>query len=164
MIALFKFIHIAALLPWCAALVALPLLLARHDAHASASRYARLRRASHFTYVWAMTPLAVLTVTAGTVLIFLRGVFEPWLFAKLAVVGVLVLLHAWLGHVIVQTGERGGDYPAPHAGLLVALGLAAMTATLVLVLAKPVLPADVLPTWLQAPQARQLPWLDEVPN
>jgi len=162
MIAAFKFLHIAALSIWCAGLVALPLLLARHHPADNQSEFARTRLVTHQVYVAIVTPAAVIAITMGTALIFLRGVFVPWMFAKLAVVGLLVLMHAWIGHITVKVGEERGDYRSPPAGLLVGSSLLVMLAILILVLGKPVLEEGLVPAWLLRSQGQPLP-LREVP-
>lgn len=160
-IPVFKAVHIAALAIWCAGLLVLPLMLARHDPALPAAEFRVIRRACHVTYTLCATPAAVIAVIAGTWLIFLRETFVPWLFAKLAVVALLVAVHAWIGHVL----EREADRPAPlmpHPFVPVALSLALMIAILTLVLAKPALGWIVFPDWLLQPRGGQLPF--DVPS
>ena len=154
-----KGVHIAALLLWCAGLLALPLMLARHTADEEQADYTRLRLLTHFSYSWVVTPAGVVAIIAGTWLIFLRGVVEPWFFAKLVAVGLLVVLHAWIGHVVVLMSERRGDYIPARPGLLLVGSMTIMLAALLLVLGKPVLP-DITPDWLERPLGRQLPFSD----
>lgn len=162
MITALKFLHIAALSIWCAGLVGLPLVLAKHDKHHEQLDFARLRILTHQAYVRIVTPAAVIAITAGTALIFLRDVFVPWMFAKLVVVGLLVLLHAWIGHVTVLVGERQGAYAPDRGWPSLTLALAAMAAVLTLVLGKPLLGEQLMPEWLLTPQDQRLP-VDEVP-
>lgn len=162
MITALKFLHIAALCIWCAGLVALPLLLAKHDVGDAQLEYARLRVLTHTAFIAIITPAAVLAIGLGTALLFLRGVFVPWMFAKLVLVGVLVLVHARIGHVTIRMGEEG-DYVPPVAWRLVLLSGTAMVAVLVLVLGKPNLSDGLAPAWLLAPQDQPLP-VDEVPR
>ena len=163
MIAALKFFHIAALSIWCAGLVGLPLLLARHNRGDDQHQYSRRRRVTHVAYVGVVTPAAVIAIALGTALIFLRDVFVPWMFVKLALVGLLVLAHAWLGHVTLQVGERQGDYTTPHpAPLLMVSGLT-MLVILILVLGKPLVGDEILPAWLLSPRGHLLP-VDEVPR
>jgi putative membrane protein len=113
--------------------------------------------------VGVVTPAAVIAIALGTLLVFLRDVFVPWMFVKLALVGVLVLAHAWIGHMTLQVGEQHGDYKPPPAGPLLAVSGAAMLAILVLVLGKPLLAEWLAPSWLLTPQGQPLP-VDEVPR
>ncbi|MGE7204278.1 CopD family protein [Sphingomonas sp. NPDC019816] len=156
-----KGVHIAALILWCAGLIALPLLLAKHSVSEVQTTYTRLRLLTHDGYTMIVTPAAVIAIAAGTVLIYLRGVFEPWMFAKLVAVGLLVCLHALVGHTVVLMSERRGEYAPPSPVPLVVGSIATMTIVLLLVLAKPVVP-DIAPAWLKAPQNRQLP-VEETP-
>lgn len=162
MIAAAKFLHIAALSIWCAGLIALPLLLARHDPGDRQHDFSRLRFVTHYAYTRVVTPAAVLAIAIGTALIFLRDVFTPWMFAKLVAVGMLVLLHAWIGHVTLRVGEEQGDYDTPAAAPLVGASLAVMAIILVLVLGKPLLGDNLIPEWLRQSQDQPLP-VDEVP-
>ena len=161
-VALFKFVHIAALLVWCAGLIAMPIMLAQHRHGDSQHRYARIRKFTHYSYTHLVTPAAVIAVAAGIVLIFLRSTFVPWFFAKLAFVGALVVLHALIGGVVVQMGEEKGDVIAPRPLIPVALVIAVIVAILALVLGKPVFSRDAAPDWLQTPRNQSLP-VDEVP-
>lgn len=163
MVLALKALHVAALIVWCAGLLALALLLTVHDPQHGQSIFARLRRLTHYSYTGLVTPAAVLAIAAGTALVFARGVFEPWLFAKLAAVGVLVVLHAWLGLAVSKIGETAGRHQPPSARLAFAVALPAMAAALLLVLAKPELPAGLLPEALDAPRYRALP-LDATPT
>lgn len=157
MITLFKFLHIGALLVWCAGLLGLPLLLAKHRPEELQLDYARLRFVTHYSYVRIVTPAAVLAISFGTVLIFLRGVFVPWLFVKLVAVGGLVAIHAYIGHITLLMGERVGKYQPPGGRFLVGLSLLALLVILVLVLGKPIIAAELLPSWLLEPQDQPLP-------
>jgi putative membrane protein len=162
MIAAIKLLHIAALSIWCAGLIGLPLLLAKHDQDDQQEDFSRLRVLTHQAYIRVVTPAAVIAIALGTALIFLRGVFVPWMFAKLVLVGVLVLLHGWIGHVTVSIGEGKGDYAPRRAWPFLMAAAAAMLIILLLVLGKPVLGEGLVPGWLVQPQDQPLP-VDEVP-
>lgn len=160
-VSLVKALHIAALILWCAGLVALPLMLAKHRTGEKQADYARLRLLTHDSYAFIVTPAAVVAIAAGTLLIYLRGVFEPWMFAKLVAVGLLVTLHALVGHTVLLMSERRGEYTPPAPIPLTVGSIATMIVVLLLVLSKPIIP-DILPQWLKVPQHRQLP-VDETP-
>jgi uncharacterized membrane protein len=164
MIVAIKFLHIAALCLWCAGLVGLPMVLARHHAGDDQSEYTRLRVLTHKAYTGIVTPAAVIAVAMGTALVFMRGLFVPWMFAKLVGVGVLVLLHAWIGHVTLIVGERQGTYDPPRGWPFITVTIAtlAMVTILLLVLGKPALDDRLAPDWLVQPQDQPLP-VDEVP-
>lgn len=162
MIAILKFFHIAALCVWCAGLVGLPLLLACHHPRDAQADFARLRIVTHQAYVGIVTPAAVIAIALGTALIFLRDVFVPWLFVKLVLVGALVLIHAWLGHVTLKAGEHHGQYEPPPGAPFVTLSAIAMLTILFLVLGKPLIGEGLAPAWLLRPQGQPLP-VGEVP-
>lgn len=162
MIALIKAVHLATLAVWCAGLIALPVVMQVYGrtprVHTQAG-FAEFRLLSHRAYTRVITPAAVVTITAGTLLFVLEGLRDPWMLAKLGAVAGMVLIHAWLGHQISQTGEGAGRYriPPPMPALLGALVF--MGLTLWLVLAKPDLAplTDHLPDWLLQPVGRELP-------
>ncbi len=157
-----KALHLGFLALWMAGLFALPRMLARHDGGLLHAEFAQIRRATHYAYVWAVTPAAVLTIATGTMLIFLREVFAIWLFGKLVLVTGLVALHAWIGHTIVAVAETDGRHQPPEA-LVPSLILALLViGVLTVVLAKPELEELPIPALLLEPLGRQLPF--DVPN
>lgn len=159
---IFKAIHIVGLTIWCGGLLALPLMLSRHDPAIPVEDYRMIRRASHLTYTMCVTPAAVIAVIAGTWLIFLREMFTPWLYAKLAVVALLVLAHGWIGHVVVRIGEKPTEHTPPSPVLPIAAVIIPTVAILVLALAKPPLAGINFPQWLIEPRGGQL--LFDVPS
>ena len=158
LIPLFKGAHIAALCIWCGGLLALPLMLSRHDPAVTRDDYRRIRRATHLTYTICVTPAAVIAVIAGTWLIFLREAFVPWLYAKLFFVALLVAAHAWIGHVMVDVAETPWRDRPPPPILPIAATLLPVVAILVLVLGKPELGWIAFPDWLLEPRGIQFPF------
>lgn len=153
MIPILKAAHIAALLIWCAGLLALPALLVQHARAGTQEELGQLRRFVRRLYVVVLPPAAVLAVALGTLLIFERAVFVGWMFAKLAVVGLLVGLHAFEGRLLLL--ELADPRPAigwRTGAALTAVGLMIMSAILALVLAKPVFDETSLPRWLLEPR------------
>ncbi len=161
-IPLWKALHIVALSVWCGALIALPMMLSRHDPAVAPGDYRIIRQASHLTYTVVVTPAGVIAVVAGTCLIFLRQTFEPWLFAKLALVAALVMLHAWIGHGLDRVGETPGTHRPPNPYLPGSGVLICAAAILALVLGKPDLGWIGIPEWLRTP--RQGHWPFDVPS
>lgn len=153
-----KALHLAALVLWCGGLFALPLMLSLHDASAGQADFTRIRHVTHFGYIVAITPAALVAIGSGIALIFLREAYAPWLFAKLVVVALLVAFHAWVGSVLVRVAETEGVHPPPRPLLPMILLLAPILAILTLVLGKPDLHLIPLPEWLMRPQAGQLPF------
>lgn len=158
----FKVVHIAAMVLWCGGLLALPLMLARHGPSVLAEDYTMIRHATHITYTVCVTPAAVIAVIAGTWLIFLREAFVPWLFAKLAFVALLVVAHAWIGHIVANVAEEPEQHKPPRAIFPVVAALIPMIVILTLVLAKPAFEWIEFPGWLLSPRGAQLPF--DVPN
>lgn len=157
-----KALHLAFLALWIAGLLAMPRMLARHDGSLVKAEYALIRRATHYTYVWGVTPAAVLAIASGTALIFLREIFTPWIFAKLVLVAGLVAVHAWVGNTIIAVAETEGEHDPPGATIPTLICCALVLGVLVLVLAKPELEEITLPSWLLSPLGRHLPF--DVPN
>lgn len=157
-IPLWKALHLLALTIWCGGLVALPMMLSLHDPAVSQADYTHIRRSTHLVYTIVVTPAAVIAVIAGTWLIFLREAFVPWLFAKLAFVSLLLVLHAWIGHNIVRIAEEPGTHTPPNPYAPAAGVLACAMAILVMVLAKPELAWIDFPDWLTNPRGGQLPF------
>ncbi|WP_374406173.1 CopD family protein [Pelagerythrobacter sp.] len=156
-----KALHLAALIVWCAGLIALPLLLRKHELVENQASYTRLRLITHNGYVRILTPAAVIAIGAGTALIWLAPAFEPWLFAKLVAVGVLVALHMLVGRVVILMSERSGRHTPMWFIPLEIATFATLAVILILVLAKPDIP-DIFPAWLTEPQGHQLP-VREIP-
>jgi len=153
-----KAVHIASLAIWCAGLFSLPLMLARHEPAVGQADYARIRRASHYSYTLLVTPAAVLAIISGTSLIFLREAYVLWLFAKLVFVALLVVFHAWVGYVLVTVAETEGTHRPPEPTVPLLLLLVPVVVILVLVLGKPDLGQIAMPDWLMQPLGRQFPF------
>lgn len=153
-----KAMHIGMLSLWCAGLFALPLMLARHDPAVGQGDYALIRRATHYGYIWVITPAALFAIGSGLLLIFLREVFVPWMFAKLVFVALLVAFHAWLGHILLVVAETEGTHTPPEPLIPLLLLLVPILTILALVLAKPELGEIPMPGWLSEPRGGQLPF------
>ncbi len=162
MIALLKALHIMSFSLWMAGLLLLPVLMQVYGRRAelqTQTGFDTFRWLTHFSYTGVVTPAAVVAIAAGTTLIFAQEVFVPWMLAKLVAVAGLVLLHAWLGHLIVKVGEGRGSYRVPPVGLSLLVLFPLIGTVLWLVLAKPDLDAVVnaLPEVLQTPRDRPIP-------
>ena len=157
-----KALHLSFVAVWVAGLIALPRMLARHDRAIVQAEFTQIRRATHFGYVWVITPVAVLAIATGLALIFMREIFTVWIFVKLVLVTGLVAIHAWVGHTIVAVAETEGDHQ-PRAPLMpTILIFSLVVGVLCLVLAKPELKELPMPSWLLQPLGRQLPFA--IPN
>jgi putative membrane protein len=156
-IAWLKALHISALAIWCAGLLYLPGLLLSHARVADRRSFIRLRHLTRFAYTAVASPAAVVAIGSGTALILLAGVLTGWMFLKLAVVGLMMMVHLQYGQVmglLAIPAER-----PPRARLLALTGgvLVLIPLVLWLVLAKPVIDTGLLPDWLHRPLALQSP-------
>jgi len=132
-----KLAHLAALLAWCAALFALPALLASFPSvHGRVARQ-RLLAATRFTYIAIGSPAAVLAIATGTGLIFLTAAGGPWLVGKLTLVAALSLFHAGCGKLILVLHRTPRRWPRRAHLALAAVPLALVPGVLWLVLAQP---------------------------
>lgn len=146
-----KFIHIGGIAIWIAGMLYLAALLAGHDKVRDAQDFARIRMASRFAYMGLVSPAAFLSVGAGTALLFISDALHPWMFAKLAVVTVLIIVHVQYAYVLTHLADEGAKQPTIKIRLMVAAIFAASLGILYLVLAKPVLGDEVLPRWMSEP-------------
>ena len=153
-----KALHLSFVAVWVAGLLALPRMLARHDRAIVQAEFAQIRRATHFGYVWVITPVAILAIFTGSLLIFLREIFTVWIFAKLILVTGLVAMHAWVGHTIIAVAETEGEHEPPEPLVPTILIFGLVIGVLSLVLAKPELAELPIPSWLLQPLGRQLPF------
>lgn len=162
MIAAFKALHIAALSIWCAGLVMLPVLMhayGRGPAIRTQAGYTEFRWLTHYGYIALLTPAAVVAVSAGTVLIFLQEVLDIWMMVKLLAVTGMVLVHAWLGHLVVVAGEGNGAYNLPPVAVALVVVLPLIAVVLWLVLAKPTLEdlVALFPEFMTEPRGNPIP-------
>lgn len=90
------FLHIVALTIWFAGLFFLPRLLIAHN---TASDLGKV------LYFGVMTPAAAATILLGIVLLA-WGFEGAWLVAKLVLVALIVLLHVYLGRLLLEPSVR----------------------------------------------------------
>jgi putative membrane protein len=102
-------LHIVFMVSWFAGLFYLPRLFVYHaltppDDHPGIARFKIMERK---LYVGIMTPAAVLTIVFGLWLMWGFGIDGGWLHVKLVLVGVLVVLHVYLGRLLRDfAGDR----------------------------------------------------------
>ncbi|KZX52686.1 hypothetical protein A3711_07135 [Erythrobacter sp. HI00D59] len=145
-----KFLHIAGVAVWVAGLLYLAALLQNHQRVRDRQDFARVRMGSRFAYMGLVSPAAFVAVGAGGALLFLADALHPWMFAKLAAVGVLVVAHMQYGHVLAHLADEEVEGPTLRIRLVpLAIGASSL-AILALVLAKPAIDPG-LPTWLTEP-------------
>ena len=154
MIAWLKVVHVLALIVWCAGLLALPGLFV-HRSRLSDIAAAELHRLTRTLFIKITSPAAFVAVVAGTWLLFLREAFTAWMMLKLVVVGLLVVIHIRSGYLILNLFRAHGHYAAWRRWIMTTATLATITGILTLVLAKPELSPNGLPTWLTQPGGLQ---------
>ncbi|WP_432350031.1 CopD family protein (plasmid) [Shinella yambaruensis] len=144
MIALVKFVHIAAIAVWSAGVISLPGLYVQRAHVKDEDALLRLQRLVRFAYIAIISPAAFLAVVTGTALIFLRQTFEPWFSVKLAFVGILAILHVLTGLVVIRLFREGEIYPVWRFVTATVLSGGVVIAIFVVVLAKPAVDLAVL--------------------
>jgi len=95
-----KAFHIIFMVTWFAGLFYLPRLFVYHAMSEDAPSIARFKIMERKLYYGIMTPGAVLTVLFGLWLWLGYGIEGRWLYAKLALVIVLILYHLWCGRLL----------------------------------------------------------------
>src|SRR5215217_1999551 len=97
-----KSLHIIFMVTWFAGLFYLPRLFVYHAMSEDAISIARFKVMERKLYYGIMTPGAVLTVASGLGLWLVYGISGTWLYAKLAVVAVLIAYHVWCGRLLAR--------------------------------------------------------------
>ena len=107
-----KSLHIIFLVSWFAGLFYLPRLFVYHALATDAIGIERFKMMERKLYYGIMAPSAVLTIISGVWLWLGYGITGGWLYAKLALVAILVAHHLWLGKLMRdfrQDRNRHGD-------------------------------------------------------
>lgn len=152
-----KFLHIAGVSLWVAGLLYLAAMLLSHRHVRDQQDFARVRMGSRFAYMGLVSPAAFVAIGAGGALLFVADALHPWMFVKLAAVGVLVVAHMQYGYVLTHLADEEAKGPTLR---ILAIGWAIVisaTAILFLVLAKPMIPVEFIPDWWTEPGLLQHP-------
>jgi len=107
-----KSLHIIAMVTWFAGLFYLPRLFVYHALTRDSIGSERFKVMERKLYVGIMTPGAVVTIASGLWLWLGYGIGGGWLYAKLALVLILIAHHAWLGKLMIdfrRDRNRHGD-------------------------------------------------------
>ena len=107
-----KSLHIVFMVTWFAGLFYLPRLFVYHALAQDAVGIERFKLMERKLYFGIMTPGAVLTIVFGLWLWLGYGIAGGWLYAKLALVVILVAHHVWLGKLMLDfrhDRNRHGD-------------------------------------------------------
>jgi len=97
-----KSLHIVFMVTWFAGLFYLPRLFVYHAQARDAIGIERFKLMERKLYFGIMTPGAVLTVAFGLWLWLGYGISGGWLYAKLALVAILLVHHIWLGKLVLD--------------------------------------------------------------
>src|SRR5258706_4642570 len=95
-----KSLHIVFMVTWFAGLFYLPRLFVYHTLATDRAGIARFKVMERKLYFGIMTPGAALTMAFGLWLWLGYGISGGWLYAKLALVAILVAHHLWLGKLM----------------------------------------------------------------
>ncbi len=131
-------LHIAALLIWAAGLIYLPLLIAgtRSDSLALGGAPANADSIARWLFTRVASPAAAVAIVAGSAVFLVNGTTDLWLMAKLTLVTLLVVAHAFSGLLVIRL-EAGK--PVVNASYILLVGVLVLSAAILwLVLAKPV--------------------------
>lgn len=131
--------HVITLGMWSAGLLVLAGLYASPRGGASQADVHRHSVMCRYVYVVLASPSAILAIISGSALVAMLGVEGSWLLAKLAVVVLLALFHAYCGHLLHAEGhettpERRTPWRSP---LLIFIPFLLISTIFFLVLAKP---------------------------
>lgn len=133
---LLKFVHIVAIALWSVGLLSLPFLYLQRRKLADTDLY-RLHNFTRFLYIRFVSPAAFIAIAFGIVLIFMQETFEPWFSVKLALVGMLVIIHVMNGLMILRLFEPGKRYPYWRFVAVTVLTLLVIAGILAVVLGRP---------------------------
>jgi len=95
-----KSLHIIFLVSWYAGLFYLPRLFVYHALTTDAPGNKRFKVMERKLYYGIMAPSALLTLASGVWLWLGYGITGGWLYAKLALIAILVAHHLWLGKLM----------------------------------------------------------------
>ncbi|MGH8429749.1 MAG: CopD family protein, partial [Solimonas sp.] len=150
-----KFIHLATIALWSGGLIVLPLLFWQRRLIAVGPDLDRLHRITRFVYVGMTSPAAVVAIGSGTALIFLQGTFREWFTLKMALVGIMVMLHVVAGLVAIRLFAPDGRFGWRSCIALTSAYLVLIVAIIWVVLAKPNIDSQQIGAELFKPGALQ---------
>lgn len=131
-------VHIVTLGTWSAALLILAGLYASAPLQLQRTEVQRHRVMCRYVFIMLASPAAILAIVSGSALVYLRGAEGMWLPAKLTVVALLALYHAFCGKVLDKQGMEARQLRLRrHHPSLITVPLALIAAIFLLVLTKP---------------------------
>ncbi len=133
-----KTLHIVFMVTWFAGLFYLPRLFVYHCLATDPIGIERFKVMERKLYRGIMTPAAVLTVVFGFWLMFGYGITGSWLYAKIALVVILVAHHLWLGRLLAAfAADRNTHSDRFYRWINEIPALPILVAVVYLVVAKP---------------------------
>ena len=100
-----KSFHIIFTVTWFAGLFYLPRLFVYHAMSEDTPSRERFKIMERKLFFGIMTPGAILTIVFGLWLWLGYGFYGGWLYAKMALVVVLVVYHAYCGKLLIDFGH-----------------------------------------------------------
>jgi putative membrane protein len=97
-----KSFHIIFMVTWFAGLFYLPRLFVYHAMSEDTASRERFKIMERKLYFGIMTPGAILTIVFGLWLWLGYGFYGDWLYAKMALVAVLVVYHGYCGKLMID--------------------------------------------------------------
>ena len=97
-----KSFHIIFMVTWFAGLFYLPRLFVYHAMSDDTASRERFKLMEHKLFFGIMTPGATLTIVFGLWLWLGYGFYGGWLYAKMALVAVLVVYHGYCGKLMLD--------------------------------------------------------------
>ena len=97
-----KSFHIIFMVTWFAGLVYLPRLFVYHALSEDTASRERFKIMERKLFYGIMTPGAVLTIAFGVWLWLGYGFYGGWLYAKIAMVIILVVYHVYCGKLMID--------------------------------------------------------------
>lgn len=147
----FKLLHVASLAIWSGGILLMPILLGQRQRAGEGPALHRLHLFTRFAYITVISPAAFVAIASGTALILVQELFVPWFAVKLIFVGMLVMLHVWVGLLVLSVFDEGGRFAGWRVYASVGALSGIMTAIFYVVLAKPDIRLDGLPAFLSQP-------------
>jgi putative membrane protein len=133
-----KTMHIVFMVTWFAGLFYLPRLFVYHCLATDPIGIERFKVMERKLYRGIMTPAAVLTIVFGFWLMLGYGISGGWLYAKIALVLILVAHHVWLGRLLAAfAADRNAHSDGFYRWINEIPALPILVAVVYLVVAKP---------------------------
>ncbi len=132
-----KALHIAFMVTWFAGLFYLPRLFVYHAMTTDEAGIERFKVMERKLFYGIMTPGALLTIVFGTWLWLGYGFGGGWLHAKLALVALLVVYHAYCGKLLIDFKHGRNTHGHVFYRWLNEMPVLVLLAVVILVVVKP---------------------------